>query len=250
MRPVGWHHSEETKAKLSAASAGNTSALGHRCSEEAKERMSAAKKGRTPSSETRAKLSAAHMGKIPSPETRARLSIAQTGNTKWLGKHHTDESLAKMSIAQTGHVVSPETRAKLAAAHIGLKASPETCARMSAVRKGKCFTLEHRAKLSAAQKGPLGSGWIDGRTPENHRIRNSPEYVAWRTAVFERDNYTCQDCGAHTGMGHRVTLEAHHIHEFAKYPDERFLVENGATLCAKCHDKTKRKARQLVAQEA
>ena len=69
----------------------------------------------------------------------------------------------------------------------------------------------------------------------NERLKNSdyrgtPEYAEWRKAVFERDNYTCQDCLTIGGK-----LNAHHIHKFSKYPAERYLVENGITLCVQCH---------------
>lgn len=60
--------------------------------------------------------------------------------------------------------------------------------------------------------------------------RNTPEYRNWRTAVFERDNYTCQDCKQVGGV-----LNAHHIKPFKKYPKERYVVSNGVTLCIDCH---------------
>ena len=52
----------------------------------------------------------------------------------------------------------------------------------------------------------------------------------WRIAVFERDNYTCQCC-----KNRGSVLNAHHIHNFAKYKDLRFELNNGITLCKKCH---------------
>jgi 5-methylcytosine-specific restriction endonuclease McrA len=79
--------------------------------------------------------------------------------------------------------------------------------------------------------------WKNG--DEKKRIRSSPEYVSWRTAVFERDNYTCRGCGKRG-----CYLEAHHIKSFAKHPDLRFVVNNGITYCPKCHaenDKYKRR---------
>jgi 5-methylcytosine-specific restriction endonuclease McrA len=72
-----------------------------------------------------------------------------------------------------------------------------------------------------------------GITPELERIRRSAEYRAWRAAVFERDDFTCQDCGKRGGY-----LEADHIKTFAHHPDLRFELSNGRTLCQPCHRKT------------
>ena len=60
--------------------------------------------------------------------------------------------------------------------------------------------------------------------------RNVPENKEWRKAVYERDNYTCQSCGK-TGE----KLAAHHILPYAIFKDLRFDVNNGITLCRKCH---------------
>jgi 5-methylcytosine-specific restriction endonuclease McrA len=61
--------------------------------------------------------------------------------------------------------------------------------------------------------------------------RNMPEYIAWRTAVFQRDNYTCQECGE------TVNVCAHHIMSWSRNPDLRFDSSNGVTLCEDCHAK-------------
>lgn len=68
--------------------------------------------------------------------------------------------------------------------------------------------------------------------PDNEKmaIRRSGQYNEWRKAVFERDEYTCQSCGQRGGI-----LNAHHIKQFAKYPDERLNLDNGITLCKDCH---------------
>lgn len=66
-------------------------------------------------------------------------------------------------------------------------------------------------------------------------IRHSKRMVDWRKAVFERDNYICQKCKVRSKKGIKVILEAHHIKQYALYPELRFEINNGQTLCKKCH---------------
>ena len=59
--------------------------------------------------------------------------------------------------------------------------------------------------------GEKHSNWQGGITPINQAIRNSFEYKLWRTAVFERDNYTCIWCGARSGQGEGFCGESYAI---------------------------------------
>lgn len=54
---------------------------------------------------------------------------------------------------------------------------------------------------------------------------DTPEYKAWRYAVFARDKWTCQITGKKG-----CELEAHHILPWAKYPHLRYATSNGITL--------------------
>lgn len=97
-------------------------------------------------------------------------------------------------------------------------------------------------------------------------IRNCEKYEIWRENVFKRDNFTCQICNIR-GTG----LNADHINSFAEnyycfldlyknfcpIKDKNFLFEkakcylpfwdinNGRTLCLKCHLKTKNFAKRI-----
>ena len=87
-----------------------------------------------------------------------------------------------------------------------------------------------RQNVKNIARGPDHYNWKGGATPENTRIRLSLEMRQWRQAVFERDNYTCQMCGQRGGDMH-----ADHIKAFSLFPDLRFEVGNGRTLCVPCH---------------
>jgi len=80
--------------------------------------------------------------------------------------------------------------------------------------------------------GPLSPRWNNELTEEDRKDkRRYTEYYAWRTAVYERDNFTCQKCGESISG----SLNAHHIKGYAKNPALRTKIENGITLCKGCH---------------
>lgn len=70
---------------------------------------------------------------------------------------------------------------------------------------------------------------------KNKDHRHSKMYVQWREKVFIRDNYTCQRCNVRGG-----NLEAHHIRPFSMYGGLRYKIDNGVTLCKKCHKEVHR----------
>jgi 5-methylcytosine-specific restriction endonuclease McrA len=81
--------------------------------------------------------------------------------------------------------------------------------------------------------GEKHPNWQGGKTLARTIIRHSFENRQWRKAVFERDGYPCQFCGE---RGKK--LNADHIKPFALYPELRFELSNGRTLCVECHKKT------------
>ena len=131
-------------------------------------------------------------------------------------------------------------------------------------RKGLKNTEETKQKIRSKEKefyknnpdvaikrGKLKSKNSPHKTQLNQLIRSYPCYKNWVKLVFEKDNYTCQDCGIT-----KVYLQAHHkvplslilyknnINECsfkniqkALQLEELWDINNGKTLCLNCHKK-------------
>ncbi len=127
-----------------------------------------------------------------------------------------------------GKKLSKEHREKMRLSHLGAKNH----------FYGKKHKQESKTQMGITRKGKyIGEkvwNWKGGITPINIKIRNSPEGIFWRKSVFHRDKYTCVHCGDSRGGN----LEADHIKPFAYYPELRFDINNGRTLCKSCHKKT------------
>ena len=89
-----------------------------------------------------------------------------------------------------------------------------------------------REESMKARKGPLHYRWKPELTNDERQIkRNFHKYKEWRSAVYKKDNHTCQRCGKRGGR-----LNAHHIEGYADNPELRTESSNGATLCKSCHN--------------
>jgi len=123
----------------------------------------------------------------------------------------------------------------------------ETCKRKGIGKwmTGRKRPVHLRIRHSGYMKDVVASGkhnfWKGGISEHTRKWRsnfqNTIEYRLWRTAVFERDNYTCVWCGTRNGNGRKVILNADHILPFADYPELRLAIDNGRTLCRECHYK-------------
>ena len=120
-----------------------------------------------------------------------------------------------------------------------IKQSLETREKMRLFRTGKKASLETRKKISESRMGEKNPMWKNNATERNYGIRNTEDYRKWRKAVFERDNYTCQLCGF-TGKNsyQEIVIHADHIQPLAYFPEFRFELSNGRTLCVWCHRQT------------
>jgi 5-methylcytosine-specific restriction endonuclease McrA len=174
---------------------------------------------------------------------RKKYQRSPEGEARRIASLRTPEHRAIVSKIQMGHTVSAETRAKISAANSrvlkGRKLSDSHRANMSKERIERWkrwksdpeFMEKHCDKLSKALKGKYAgdkaSQWKGGVTQNK---RESRQNWAWQNSVLVRDNYTCQFCGQYDGDKH-----VDHIKSWSEYPELRFDISNGRTLCRSCH---------------
>ena len=153
------------------------------------------------------------------------------------GKKQTAEHIAKRVAKQIGKKHTLEARKKMSESRKLFYVNGGKHPRL-----GKTHSDEVRKKLSEIAKkqwenGQFGRGkesqsWKGGVTPIREAMRKCKEYRLWKIAVFTRDDKTCIWCGS------KKNIEADHIKPFCLYPELRFSIDNGRTLCRDCHKKT------------
>jgi len=105
----------------------------------------------------------------------------------------------------------------------GVRLSPKT-----EIKKG-----ERKGVNTEFKRGERPWNWKGGIEPLNRLIRKHQDFYDWRELVFKRDNFKCRKCCLSGRNG--AYLHPHHVLNFSKYPNLRFVVSNGITFCAECH---------------
>lgn len=186
-----------------------------------------------------------HAPFIMTEERRVKMRENQRKN--WLGKKFTDDhrrNLSKSHIgkgvphpAMLGNIPWNKNRVGVMPTpwNKGLSWSDEMKKKMSIARKGKMVGENHPmwGRKRPEITGKNNHNWRGGITSENEKLRKSTRYILWRKSILERDNYTCQICKKRGGK-----LQADHIKPFCAFPEFRFDIKNGRTLCVPCHLRT------------
>lgn len=155
-------------------------------------------------------------GKTHSPETREKISLARKGN---------------------GHKQTHETREKISKK---LKGVPKLHF------KGKKFTQEHKDKISKSHQKEKSYKWIKDRSKlkkyNDSEEKRSPAYKFWRKEICCRDNWKCrlknEECNGR--------LEVHHILSWRDYPELRYIINNGITLCHFHHPRKREEEKRMI----
>lgn len=91
-----------------------------------------------------------------------------------------------------------------------------------------------RKDQSLKQLGENNPNWKGGVTSEVTLFYTSAEWKKLRLQAMQRDNFTCQDCGARA-----CPLQVNHIKPRCRFPELKLVLTNLETLCVPCHGKKK-----------
>jgi hypothetical protein len=246
----GHIHSPEVIAKIRATKRGTSKPNGGSF----KKGMTAWNKGlvRTWLSPTEFKkgLIPWNKGKTLSEETKKLISLSKMGKPTWNKK---DKISKHCGVCAVTFLVSPWNEAR--------KFCSKPCAYKGRVLKGTFqkghpiiggahtghkHTEEAKRKIAKGavkRTGPLNYRWISDRTKikVSDRIVNDPLRKEWTMSVKNRDSWKCRisngDCSGR--------LEAHHILRWKDYPELRYQINNGITLCHAHHPRTRAKEAEL-----
>lgn len=108
----------------------------------------------------------------------------------------------------------------------------EHCGKEFSQPRRRAKSLFDGQRFCSHECGVLGRNTTGEHNPNwkgGHSNRSAKQHK-WATDVISRDKATCQKCGA-TG----VELHAHHLKSFKDYPEQRWDLDNGLTLCHRCH---------------
>ena len=145
---------------------------------------------------------------------RGRKFCSQACYKKYYGRQ--DGVMAEKTCPECGKLFKPH------------KAGQVRCSR-------KCFEKSH----ATAMAGDSNPSWLDGRSYDK-RCHRGLDWDTQKKKAYERDKYTCQNCGVkcvgRNGMNksnsHRL-IQCHHIVFWSEAQDNS--LENLITLCVSCH---------------
>lgn len=86
-----------------------------------------------------------------------------------------------------------------------------------AISSRKDAEVKYNFNINHGQEKVIETSW-----------RSSREYRIWRISCIRRDS-TCQICNS------LQSRQVHHLNNAEDHPEQRFNIDNGVTLCRKCH---------------
>ena len=102
-------------------------------------------------------------------------------------------------------------------------------------------------KVRESMLGEKNHGYVKDRSKlqrynDANKDRRSYAYNNWRKNVWLRDNYKCRISNSECSG----RIEVHHILSYADFPELRYEVNNGITLCRAHHPRRRAEEKQLI----
>jgi len=129
-----------------------------------------------------------------------------------------------------------KTKELLRNANLGKKQSLETIGKRAFQMRGEKNPLYRKM-------GELHPKWIKDRNLLKKEFgRRSSAYKNWKKQIEKRDNSKCridnQEC--------KGRIESHHIFNWIDYPELRFIINNGITLCHFHHPRKWEEEKRMI----
>ena len=158
-----------------------------------------------------------------------------------------------------GRKLSEAHKVAIALGNVGRVVTQETKDRIAIKNTGKIRTEAMKKRNSDSHLGipsPLNGrkmpergganhwAWIEDRSlvKVGERSLHDPLQKQWRKQVKDRDNWSCRitdiNCGGR--------LEAHHILSWRDFPELRYVINNGITLCHAHHPRKRAEEKRLI----
>jgi len=142
-------------------------------------------------------------------------------------RKHTNETKRKISLSLIG-----------SKRRLGKLNSEETKQKISLKLKGRKLSEVTKRKMSASRSKDKNWNWRGGSIDKHKGL----EYSIWRKEVYKRDNFKCRindnNC--------KGKIEAHHILGWINYPELRYNINNGITLCQFHHPRKRVEEQRLI----
>jgi hypothetical protein len=209
------------------------------------------------SKETKDKIKNKLLGKKGSEQKSINLSKALKGKPK------SKEFIEHLRKIRTGWKLSDETRKKIS---IKLKGNKNSVGSGHPPNQKSVDALvKHTKENGVWNKGMIGYGagknhhwhgkdnsgennprWIKDRTKlcriSKQGERRTSVYFNWRKEVWKRDGWGCML----NGDSCNGNIVAHHIKRWIDYPELRYDIKNGITLCQAHHPRKRAEEKRLI----
>lgn len=166
-------------------------------------------------------------------EHRKNMSIS--AKKRGIVSLNTPEVHAKVGLRLRDRKFSGETLKKMSDAHKGQHSSFNT-----EFKKGHIPWIKGKKGIFTGEKSPI---WIKDRSLIKLGDRNihDPLYKQWHRNVKNRDGWKCKISNSSCSG----RLEAHHILNWKDYPELRYEINNGITLCHAHHPRKRDEVTKL-----